>query len=214
MDRSRAEDIRNEVTEILYRVRDGETVEGAKTLSHPEYGCYSLDEVERHSPSSLAYIDDPMILSVATAYGGGSVVPFLTRAELRSEPLKNELVDDPHADTWKFRFKAMLYLTDVTEETSPLQFLPGTHRDTGWRFERFRYDYLGHAFEGNPRIERSRLNQALRIWDDPRYRRMVCTGPAGTLILFDSRGLHSATTLRKGTRVILNRSFVLADDLG
>ncbi|HUF90528.1 MAG TPA: hypothetical protein VMR66_11190 [Gemmatimonadota bacterium] len=43
---------------------------------------------------------------------------------------------------------------------------------------------------------------------------MVCIGPAGTLILFDSRGLHSATTLKKGTRVVLNRSFVLAADLG
>lgn len=205
--------IRDEVTPLLLRLRDGEEVGGARTASYPEFACFHLDDVERHSPATRVFSDDPMILSVMAAYGGGLGVPFNTRAELRSEPRKNEMVDDLHADTWKFRAKAMLYLTDVTEETSPFRYLAGSHVDQYWRLPRFAYDYLGHAFHSHPGVERFRLREAEKRYADPRFRQVLCTGPAGTLILFDTRGLHSATTLRKGRRIVLNRTFVLAEDL-
>jgi hypothetical protein len=205
--------IREEVGEVLFRLRDGEPVEGVPTTSYPAFACYHMDQVEHHSPASRVFTDDPMILSVAAAYGGGRAVPFNTRAELRSAPLKNELVDDLHADTWKFRFKAMLYLTDVTPETSPFRFLAGSHVGTNWPVRRFAYDYLGQAFHGHPGVERLRLAEAQRRYEDPRFRKMICTGPAGTVILFDTRGLHSATTLQSGSRMILNRTFVLKEEL-
>lgn len=205
--------IREEVSTVLFRLRDGEPVEGIPTSSYPEFACYHMEYVERYAPSSRVFTEDELILSVASAYGGGRALPFKTRAELRSEPRKNELVDDLHADTWRFRFKSMLYLTDVTLETSPFRYLAGSHVDTHWRFRRFAYDYLGHTFHGRPALERIRLAEAHRRYEDPRFRKMLCTGPAGTVILFDTRGLHSATTLKSGMRMILNRSFVLEEDL-
>ena len=204
--------ILEELVPALFRLRDGEKLEGARATSYPEYACFHLDEVERHASSSRIFSDDPLILSVASAYGGGRGVPFNTRAELRSGPLKNELVDDLHADTWMFRFKAMLYLTDVTGDTAPFRYLVGSHRDEYWKFGRFVYDFLGATFQGSPRVERFRLGQASRRYEDPRFERMLCTGAAGTVILFDARGVHSGTTLRHGQRMVLNCTFVLDEE--
>ena len=204
--------IREEVSVTLLRLRDGDTVNDIPTTSYPAFACFHMEDVERYAPSSQIFSQDPVILSVAAAYGGGRGVPFNTRAELRSEPLKNELVDDLHADTWRFRLKAMLYLTDVTPETSPFRYLAGSHQDTHWPVRRFAYDYLGDVFDGHPTLQRVRLTEARRRYEDPRFRKMLCTGPAGTLILFDARGLHSATTLQKGSRIVLNRTFVLREE--
>ena len=203
--------IREELAPLLFRLRDGRVVEGARTTSYPEYACFHLDGVEHHAPSSRVFTEDPMILSVASAYGGGRGVPFNTRAELRSGPRKNKLVDDLHADTWMFRFKAMLYLTDVTEDTAPFRYLAGSHRDELWKISRFTYDFLGTAFHGSPWAERFRARQVLQRYEDPRFEKVLCTGTAGTLILFDARGIHSGTTLRSGNRMVLNRSFVLQE---
>jgi hypothetical protein len=212
MEPAAVEELRTEVGRLLRRVRDGEEIPGTRAFRYPEYACYHLDGAEAHAPKMTALLDDPMLLSVAAAYGGGRVVPRGVRAELRDEPLKNEMVDDLHADTWRFRFKAILYLTDVTEETSPFRFLPGTHRGDGWRVRRFGYDYLGHALHGYAPTERIRSAEAHRRLEASPERRV--TGPAGTLILFDTRGLHSATTLQSGTRMILVRTFVPEEDLG
>lgn len=205
--------IRDEVSEILYPLRDGEDADHIPTHRYPEFACFQMDRVEDFIPSSRTFTEDSMILSVASAYGGGRAVPFNTRAELRSEPRKNEMVDDLHADTWKFRFKSMLYLTDVTSETSPFRYLAGSHADTHWRLRRFAYDYFAHNFHGQPMADKLRLAEARRRYEDPRFRKMICTAPAGTVILFDTRGLHSGTPLQSGRRMILNRSFVLEEEL-
>jgi hypothetical protein len=202
--------IREELAPLLFRLRDGKAVEGARTTSYPEYACFHLDGVEHHAPSSRVFTEDPMILSVASAYGGGRGVPFNTRAELRSGPRKNELVDDLHADTWMFRFKAMLYLTDVTEDTAPFRYLAGSHRDELWKIKvhvrlpgnglpRFAVGGAVSGPAGSAKIRR------------PSVRKGALHRYPGTLILFDARGIHSGTTLRSGNRMVLNRSFVLQE---
>ena len=48
-----------------------------------------------------------------------------------------------------------------------------------------------------------------RLQRDHGFRERVCTGPAGTLIFADFRGVHRATPVRTGRRVILNNCFGL-----
>lgn len=153
-----------------------------------------------------------MINAVANAYLGDRAVSFDVRAELRSEAKKNILVDDWHTDTWKHRFKAFLYLSDVAEENAPLRYLAGSHTGKNWRVRRFWLDYLRHAVGGSS-VNHYVARETASERHNPAFREVVCTGPAGTLILFDTRGIHRGSPLESGHRMVLNQGFVLKDDL-
>jgi len=213
LDRDTVNRVWDEISDPLMKLRDGQEIPGLQGSRYPEYGNYVLHHAESHSKSVLPFMKDPMIQSIANAFAGGSGVSFDLRAELRSEARENRLVDFWHADTWKFRFKAMLYLTDVTEENAPFRYLAGSHRSEPWPFRRFCLDYVSHAFQGQDFKERYCFREGERQRRDPLFREMICTAPAGTLILFDGRGLHSGTPLRKPPRMILNHTFVRQVDL-
>ncbi len=213
VDRDAAAKIRSEVSDVLFRLREGRSLSGFRTTGYPEYGTYVLHQAERFSPSSSTFMKDAVIASVASALAGGRAVSYDMRAELRSEPGKNSLVDDWHRDTWKFRFKAMLYLTDVTVDNAPLRYLEGSHARRERRFGRFWLDYLGYAFEGEPVHARYAQREAAAEGRNPALHERVCTGPAGTLILFDTRGLHRGSPLIEPCRIILNHAFVVEDEV-
>jgi hypothetical protein len=113
-----------------------------------------------------------------------------------------------HIDTWLPRFKAFLYLSDVDEGGGPLRYVPGSNRGR-WRLglERDVYrlypDLDGYiadpdaAFVGCVWPHQAR-KIARRLNTKPRS----FTGPAGTLVLFDARGLHATTPLSKPRTIL------------
>lgn len=213
VDRDTVAKIRSEVSDVLIRLRENRSPSGSRTTRYPEYGTYVLHQAQDFSPSSAAFMNDDVIASVASALAGGHAVSYDMRAELRSEAGKNPLVDDWHRDTWKFRFKAMLYLTDVTVDNAPLRYLEGSHAGRDRRFGRFWLDYLTDAFEGEPWHARSARRSAAADCRNRALRERVCTGPAGTLILFDTRGLHRGSPLIEPSRIVLNHAFAVEDDI-
>ena len=199
--------IRDDVSAVLFRLRDGEEVPDFETNSYAEYGTYVLHHAEKLSESVRAFLDDKLIFSLVNAVAGGRAVSYGARAELRSEPKENALVDHWHIDTWKFRFKVMLYLTDVTAENAPFRYLAGSHTGITWGFRRFWLDYLAHAMHGESLQERFLAHEASRQGRNAAFEDVLCTGPAGTVILFDTRGLHCGSPLVKPSRMILNHTF-------
>lgn len=155
---------------------------------------------ERYFDAVREIAEDPLFLEAARAYGGPSVASYRVRAVLRVGGASNPIVDPLHIDTWAFRFKAMVYLSDVGPEDSPLKYVPGTHGSAGWALGRPIYEYLCHVNKLRP--VRERLLQRRAHHGQP----YLCTGPAGTAILFDTRGIHAGTPGR-GDRLILNQTF-------
>jgi hypothetical protein len=120
-----------------------------------------------------------------------------------------------HIDTWRPRYKAFLYLTDVGEDNGPFTYTPRTQYGT-WRR---RYDSeIARVFragsDGFIHDDASAYVGCLwpheyedlcsRLGTGPR----TVTGKKGTLILFDARGLHKIRPLSRAPRIILSSYWI------
>ena len=123
-----------------------------------------------------------------------------------------------HIDTWRPRYKAFLYLTDVDSENGPFTYTPRSHY--GWW--RLRYDkeimqVFRAGSDGYIHDEESAYVGCL--WPHE-YNRLckkldtepqVVTGRKGTLIIFDARGLHKIQPLIRAPRIILSSYWIRKD---
>jgi len=120
-----------------------------------------------------------------------------------------------HIDTWRPRYKAFLYLNDVDEENGPFTYTPRTHFGA-WRR---RYDRdIGRVFQpgADGYIHDDQSAYVGCLW--PHEYAILCerlrtgpttvTGKAGTLILFDARGLHKIQPLLRAPRIILSSYWI------
>ena len=97
------------------------------------------------------------------------------------------------------QFKALLYLSDVDESNGPFEYLAGSHLKQAIRQAAREVD---PAF-GPARIPDAAV-AALERRLAPGTRRTV-TGPAGSLVLVDTRGVHRGAPLKAGMRYALTR---------
>ena len=120
-----------------------------------------------------------------------------------------------HIDTWRPRYKAFLYLTDVDSENGPFTYTPLTHYGE-WR-QRYDRDIASIFRAGVDGLIYDELSAFVGcLW--PHEHARVCeavgstpvtvTGSAGTLILFDARGLHKIPPLRRAPRIILSSYWI------
>lgn len=107
-----------------------------------------------------------------------------------------------HRDSpFTHQFKAILYLTDVTEENGPFEYIKGTHRKDSLKetakflgIETSQYRFSPEQIE---RLEASGIVP----------KRTTVTGKKGTLLMADVRGLHWGKPLRSGQRMAITRYF-------
>ena len=135
---------------------------------------------------------EPQVVALANAYVG-------MRSYLRGlEMWRNLPTDEPpklsqlwHRD-WDdvVNLKLFVYLSDVTDESGPFTFAPGTQ-------------------PGGPR----QLDVQDRLSDEemaeriPREEWVVCTGPPGTVVLADTCGYHKGGKPTKGDRLLWTAQF-------
>ncbi|MFG2782530.1 phytanoyl-CoA dioxygenase family protein [Streptomyces prunicolor] len=120
-----------------------------------------------------------------------------------------------HIDSWRPRYKAFLYLVDVTEDNGPFTYVPRTHFGS-WRrrYERDIARVFHPGQDGYIHDDASayvgclwpheQADLCARLGTEPR----TVTGRAGTLILFDARGLHRIRPLVHAPRVILSSYWI------
>jgi len=106
-----------------------------------------------------------------------------------------------HRDSpFSHQFKAILYLSDVSEENGPFEYLPGSHR-----FERLRLtSRLLNVPLHKYRFSDEQVEELERLSGTPR---MSVIGRRGSLVLIDSRGLHRGRPLRSGERMAVTRYY-------
>lgn len=200
--------IRAEVEHPLRVLRAAGQGDDEWCTAYPQAGTYVLHRVEERFTACRRFVEDRRIRELVEGYSRGRGTSFSAIAELRAEPRRNELVDDWHTDTWLFRFKAMLYLSEVGPDNAPLRYLAGSHTGQNWRWSKFVSAYAAHSVPGARLSHGLRARAAAAQAHKSTFDPLTCVGPAGTVILFDTRGVHGGTTLREGERLLLNHTFV------
>jgi|GEM_PF-1809641 len=124
-----------------------------------------------------------------------------------------------HIDTWQHRLKAWLYLDDVGPEQAPMAYLRGSHKPSNWRLavekvvaRRYHTTPDGYATDDSLYIGCVWPHEAQLLRQRYGFDEIMCAGAAGTLVMFDSRGLHRATPLVSGRRIVLLSYWVHAPD--
>lgn len=104
-----------------------------------------------------------------------------------------------HRDSFFDQFKAMIYLTDVSEENGPFEYILRSHIA--------RQKFSDHKKHGVPLISRI---------DDPSVRKLIAAEPdrhrvvtasMGTLLLADTTGIHRGMPLKSGERFALTNYY-------
>jgi len=100
----------------------------------------------------------------------------------------------PHWDDWRVRLKSFLYVTDVGPDNAPTLYLRGSHERVPWRREK---DYASRF------LPTASAGGSWYTVEPLQFEKVSFLGAAGTLIIFDARGLHAGTQLKSGRRIML-----------
>jgi hypothetical protein len=112
-----------------------------------------------------------------------------------------------HRDAFFSQFKAMLYLTDVSEKNGPFELLPGTHR---------LINLLSSTLTGGLRYKRDRISdeEVFHLEKVLKTPKRSIIGCAGTLVLFNSAVIHRGKPIEEGERLALtNYYFPISRDV-
>lgn len=158
--------------------------------------------VEAVSPQLARFHDDAFLLAAGERLGGFALYNFATlgaRIDATSE--NNGSGDGWHRDAHDFQFKAILYLSDVSEQNGPFEYLPGSQMK--WRAA---FD----AAVGNlPSAPNSRYEAAAidKMLARSPFERERFLGKAGTLLLVNTSGIHRGRPLIAGSRHALTNYY-------
>jgi hypothetical protein len=154
----------------------------------------------------------PLLTRVGSEYYGS---PHSVHLCLYERHRPNEIpVRGFHIDTFEVStFKVMLYLNDVTEHDGPTSYLVGTHRDAELR--RQKEQVWGSAVSpGDPSQRRHPTNFTDEELGPRLLKHVRVTGPRGTIVLFDTWGVHKGMSpLPGGERHVLVNYYRAGADL-
>lgn len=155
---------------------------------------------ERVSGLIKEFHDDPRLHHLAEAFHQAPTLNLFTlAARIRATPGGLGSGGGWHRDSVHQRqFKAIIYLSDVSEGEGPYQYVANTHRPA---------ELVRLVREGLVKFNQNRLTDAdvQRILQahPGHYRLYNVTGPAGTLVITDTRGIHRGQPLQFGSRYAL-----------
>jgi hypothetical protein len=181
----------------------------SKTKFHylPEYGVTRILEADILSSVALEFFNNQFIHDIAKKFVSPNAFSYQNMIELRSGDNSKSKADGKHFDDWRQRFKAFLYLNDVSIENAPFRYFPGSHLGKGWFLRRLISEHEYFRFGRSGKFGYFTNDEFSKFEHKLAYPEKVCCGSAGTLILVDTRGLHSGTPLLSGKRLMLASYF-------
>jgi hypothetical protein len=195
-----------ELEEPFRRLQEG-TYDGKSSVAE-ERVYFRIYDADKVAPSSACFYESTLVDSIGKAFLSERAESVRREAELRGDVGRRANADFFHFDSWGASFKAFLYLTEVGPGNAPFAYVKGSQRPAPWRvwkeieFAAAQHDgSFGHFFPWEFQAVQRRHH----------YEEVEITGPAGTLILGDFRGLHRGTTLREGRRILLNNCYQVRD---
>jgi hypothetical protein len=178
---------------------------------------YLLLDPACRMPSTRAFFEHPLVTGLVRAYLSAQAMLDRPAVQLKIDVGAPCIVDFFHIDEWRHLVSGFLFLSDVGEAQAPMIYLRGSHRPSRWRLAKereFFHYYECHADGAYANDESAYCGcflppEARRIADRHGYAPLLCTGRAGTLMLFDNRGLHRATPLLRDHRLLLSGYWML-----
>ncbi len=170
-----------------------------------EQGMYRLYDIDQFFEQACrSFKEDPVIQDLVQAYLSNQAYHCRMAAELRTlgtgtEPEATMLSCTPHTDHYLREVKVFAFLEDVTEDNAPMIYWAGSHVDAPWRWIA---DYMRHVGLSVDNGDRNYTHYtANRLEKEEGFAKVTCTGPAGTVIIADMRGLHRGGIIRRGYRL-------------
>lgn len=214
VDRAEALNLGRRLLNLIENVVAGHAEIPNKVYHFPEPGICRILKADLLDSAAAEFFNHDLIQQVARSYTCRNIVSWQRMVETRSKRFVHGPSDAYHIDeAFYFKFKAFLYLNDVSETTAPFDCIVGSHASADWREPKER-QMLRYELEGEDAVYGLRGN----FLDDREidylmakygYRRHICSGQAGTLVLTDTRGIHKATTPVTGGRTMLEHYFEL-----
>lgn len=146
-----------------------------------------------------------ILMDVACRYLHSEVILQSTlAAKLSFKPRNLGSGQGWHRDSYSRQFKAMLYLTDVCADSGPFEYIIGSHR-----YGKIIQEIMVKKRNGQS-ISHSRFTQddidllkSSLSMDSIKY-----DAKKGTVILFDSRGIHRGSPINSGSRYALTNYYI------
>ena len=107
---------------------------------------------------------------------------------------------DWHRDNYNTEIKAMLYLTDVQEENGPLEIIKNSQYFIATLGANIK---LKNKFP-NTRFDNDEIQDFIK---NNNLNTKLVTGKKGTLVLFNSSGIHRGAPIKKGERYALTNYY-------
>ena len=169
------------------------------TAAAPNERVYHVD---CFSQNGDRFKQDPTLKRVGSDYYGSphSVhVCMYERHRYQEIPVRGFHVDTFECST----YKVMLYLSDVAEQDGPTSYIPGTH--TNAELRRKKQEVWGPAVSpGDPSGKPHPTNFTDAELGLLLEQHTLVTGPRGTIVLFDTWGVHKGVSPEQGrTRHVL-----------
>ncbi len=192
--------IRSESRSFSYNVREpfNETV--PKTISgiDPEnppkcVAAYANNTEVLASPLLMSLMNDPVISYIASRHMSATVTPIdgTLWYSFPSKSASSESAQLFHYDLDTLRWlKAFYYITDVTSESGPHTYIPGSHKPGTKNAHLLK---RGYGRISDEEMEAAHPKQQVSL-----------TGRAGTIILGDTRCYHKGMHLKTGHRLIFS----------
>ncbi len=176
--------------------RQQDAEEGRFDPEHPVAVRYEIakDEIV-NSPVALNLMTDPGPLAISQAYFRAQAMQDLVGMwwSAPAPEASSEAAQLYHFDLDRIKWlNFFIYLTDVDTDTGPHCFVDGSHRR------------LPRAFQRDSRFTDEEVAAHYA-----RDRLVEITGPAGTVSVVDTRGLHKGKPLRSRNRLMFQISYVI-----
>ena len=154
-----------------------------QSLVENEAVCAFANTPDFHAIAA-EYLGTPPLIDLITMWWS-----FATQSGLEEQSGAAQLY---HFDLDRLSFvKVFVYLTDVDENTGPHSYIKGSHKG-----------YRGATFTRDGRFSDEEVAAAY-----PKEEYRIC-GPAGTVFIADTKGLHKGNPLIDGERLMFQIQFV------
>lgn len=157
---------------------------------------------ERAAPGIRRFAEDPRLLNAARSVLAGDAANAFTLAGTIAHREGNLGSGEGwHRDSFFNQLKAIVYLTDVTEDNGPFEYITRSHL--------VREKFSDHKKYGVP-LKSSRIDDATvgKVTAGEPERHRIFTASVGTLLLVDTTGIHRGMPLKGGERFALTNYYV------
>ena len=161
---------------------------------------HRINGMEYLSENVNKFISDDFLDKISKVYSNKEFLhKFCMGAKLKYKAENLGSGGGWHRDSLGFQYKAMLYLSDVDENSGPFEYFIGSHKSF-FKFKNYILDFA-NGFKDIVRYSDSKVDILKN------KNKITCNAKAGTLILFNSSGLHRGKPIKKGVRYALTNYY-------